>query len=103
MAAEYMLTTIDNPYSPFDEFALWYTFDIGHGYHCCEYLARLAPTSLDMSDADYNLIIDNAINTIITDNINGLYEKVQASDYPRKADYIILSDVENDSPLEKNK
>ena len=92
MAAEYMLTTVDNPYSPFDEFALWYTFDIGHGYHCCEYLARLAPTSLDMSDADYNLMIDNAIDTIVTDNINGLYEKVQASDYPRKGDYIILSD-----------
>lgn len=33
MEEEYMLSTIDNPYSPFDEFDKWFKFDVVHGYN----------------------------------------------------------------------
>ena len=45
MVTEYMLTTIDNPYSPFTQFDEWLEFDTLKGYNTCGYLARVAKTS----------------------------------------------------------
>ena len=41
MANEVMLTTIDNPYNPFEQFDLWLLCDKDKGYNTCEYLARI--------------------------------------------------------------
>lgn len=38
-----MLTTIDNPYNPHDEYDKWYRWDTANGYHTTSYLARLLP------------------------------------------------------------
>ena len=45
-----MLTTIDNPFDPFDQFDEWYAFDTQKGYYSCDYVARLAYTSPELSE-----------------------------------------------------
>jgi hypothetical protein len=71
-----MLTTIDNPFSPFDEFEAWFAFDVSRGYHTPSYLARIVVASDELSDADKFLAIEQAIDEIVELNINGLYKKV---------------------------
>ena len=73
---ETMLTTIDNPYSPFDQYEEWYTWDKNKGYHTPEFLARIAIVSEELSDTDYNMAIEFAIDEIVKENVTGLYKKV---------------------------
>lgn len=72
----YALTTIDNPFDPFDDFDKWYAFDISHGYDSCGYLARVARTSDKFSEEDQEKEIQRAIDEIVKLNINGMYKKV---------------------------
>jgi hypothetical protein len=76
--AVHMITTIDNPYNPFTHFDEWFQFDESSGYHTTQYLARLTLTSPDLSDADESIVIENAIDEIVRENVNGMYRKVEA-------------------------
>lgn len=76
-----MLTTVDNPFSPFTEFDSWFAFDESKNYHTCSYLARIAKTSTAMSDADYERTVEEAIDEIIELNVLGIYKKVYETDY----------------------
>ena len=71
-----MLTTIDNPFNPFTQWDEWKRYDEDKKYYTCSYLARIAKTSDDLSEADYNKAIDDAIEEIVSLNINGMYTKV---------------------------
>jgi hypothetical protein len=71
-----MLTTIDNPYDPFDKFDEWFAFDMRAGHHTPGLLARIAVTSTELSDADQLLSIEQAIDEIIREDLTGLYKKV---------------------------
>ena len=71
-----MLTTIDNPFNPFDQFDDWRRFDEDMGYHTCSYLARIANVSPDLSDQDQQIEIERAIDEIVRLNLLGLYKKV---------------------------
>ena len=70
-----MLTTIDNPFDPFTQWDEWKRFDEDMQYYTCEYLARIAKTSDDLSDADNESAIEDAINEIVSLNILGVYRK----------------------------
>lgn len=72
----YMLTTLDNPFNPFTNFDEWYEYDESAGYHTTSYLARIVQTSDELSDADQDVAIDNAILEIVTENILGIYIRV---------------------------
>ena len=72
---ETMLTTIDNPYSPFTEFDEWDTWDRIKGYNTSAFLARVIFTSEDLSDLDYEIAYDLAIEEILKENVLGLYVK----------------------------
>ena len=76
MTQEFMLTTVDNPYDPFTRFDEWYQFDEAAGYHTCAYLARVTVTSSELSEADQELAIDQAIDEIVQENTLGIYRKV---------------------------
>jgi hypothetical protein len=72
---EAMLTTVDNPWSPFTDYDAWYAYDHAQGYDTPGYLARIANVSLDLSEADLDAAIDDAIDTIVTENVSGIYRK----------------------------
>lgn len=74
--AQCMLTTFDNPYDPFDEFDSWYQFDVDKGYNSCSYLARIAKTSDQLSDAENDAEVENAIDEIIRYDFQDIYRKV---------------------------
>ena len=71
----FMLTTSDNPYSPFTQFDLWYQWDVDAGYDTCGYLSRVAYTSHDLSEVDEEEALDLAIEEILRLNLNGKYVK----------------------------
>ena len=77
---EYMLTTIDNPFNPFTDWDEWYAYDREKGYNTCEYLARIARTSEELSDSDNAIELNNAIDEIIKLNPLGIYMKIKKND-----------------------
>lgn len=72
----FALTTIDNPFDPFDEFNEWYNFDLNKGYDCCGYLDRIARTSDQLSDEENERQIESAIDEIISYDLSNTYRKV---------------------------
>lgn len=72
----YMLTTKDNPYNPFTDWYAWLAWDQAAGYHTSSYLARIVRSSDDLSEADQDTAISDAIDEILSENINGMYVKV---------------------------
>lgn len=72
------LTTVDNPFDPFEQFASWFLFDEEKGYHSCAYLGRIARTSDQLSDEENNQEIERAIDEIIKYDFTNTYRKVKA-------------------------
>lgn len=62
---DYMLTTFDNPFNPFDDFDRWYKEDILLGHNCCGLLGRTAFTSELFSDEVNEKNIDEAMKIIV--------------------------------------
>lgn len=77
MSGECMLTTFDNPYNPFEQFTSWLMFDKEKGYNTCEYLARIAHLSDDMTQKEEDEEIERAIDEIIFLNPLNIYRKVR--------------------------
>ena len=71
-----MLTTFDNPFNPFDNYDAWRAYDIASGHHTEAYLARVVVLSPDTSEVDQELAIEEAIDSIIKENVTGLHRKV---------------------------
>lgn len=75
---EYRLTTFDNPYDPFDQFTDWFLFDaFEKKYNTCEYLARVANLSDNLSEKETNEEIERAIDEIIANDFLNIYKKVK--------------------------
>ena len=77
MSKQIALTTIDNPYDPFDEFESWMLFDEEKGYHTCAYLGRIARISDSLSDEENSEEIERAIDEIIKYDLLNIYKKVK--------------------------
>jgi len=73
--ADFLLTTIDNPWDPFDQWDEWYAFDQAQGYDTPGYLARVCASSFDLSVDDQESQIAEAIEEIVNLNILGIYKK----------------------------
>lgn len=60
-----MLTTTDNPFNPFEDFAQWYLFDVEKGYNTCEKLARLVKKDETMSEFQELEAVVDGINFLM--------------------------------------
>ena len=74
-----LLTTVDNPFDPIEQFTSWFMFDIEKGYNSCSYLSRIARTSDELSDEENNTEIERAIDEIIKYDLNDIYKKIIVS------------------------
>ena len=73
-----MLTTIDNPFDPYDESQWndWLAFDQRNGYYCNELVAREIISSESLSDLDIAIAQEEAINRIVSLNVSGKFKKL---------------------------
>ena len=62
---EVMITTIDNPFDPFEQIEAWRMFDIEKQHFTCERLARITRLSPEMSSSEIEKEIERAIDEII--------------------------------------
>ena len=76
MASKCMLTTVDNPVDPFEQFTSWFMFDEEKGYHTCSYLGRIARTSDQLSEEENELENERAIDEILKYDFRNIYKKV---------------------------
>ena len=72
-----MLTTIDNPFNPFDDFTSWFMYDVESGYNTCGYLARIAKTSDQLTEKENDEEIERAIDEIISHDFMNIYVKLK--------------------------
>ena len=75
---EYMLTTVDNPFSPFTQNDEWDAWDRMAGYHTNSLLARVYRGSDDLSEADQAQAEADAIDEIVRENVSGMHRKVSS-------------------------
>lgn len=71
------LTTVDNPYDPYEQFEQWYRFDTDHGYNSSGLLMRLAETSSQFTDNENAYEIEKAIDKIIAADPCNIYKKLK--------------------------
>lgn len=79
--SEVMLTTIDNPYNPFDNFEEWYNFDFMQAIRenrptCCGYLARVYLGPDDVSENEFNQVMNDVLDEICELNLSGKFKKI---------------------------
>lgn len=76
MAKQFMLTTIDNPFNPFEQFKEWFLFDKEKGYDSAERVDRIANFTDDMTEIEINQETERAIDEIIQYDFLNIYKKV---------------------------
>lgn len=62
---DFMLTTYDNPYDPFEEFTPWFKMDLLLGHNCCQLLANESNTNEIASDEVNDKEIITAMDRIV--------------------------------------
>ena len=77
MENNFMLTTLDNPFDPFNEFKLWYMFDCEKGHNTSSRLARIANINSEMSQKEIDEEMDRAMDFIIKYDLEDKFIKVQ--------------------------
>ena len=77
MEKSFMLTTLDNPFDPFNDFKEWYKFDCEKGHNTSSRLARIAIIDSEMSQKEVDDEMDRAMDLIVKYDFEDKYIKVQ--------------------------
>lgn len=76
MQRQIRITTIDNPFDPFNDSNDWLMFDIEKGYNTNSKVARLANLTNDMTEKEELEEIERAIDRLIEIDPLDIYKKV---------------------------
>ena len=76
MFREVTVTTIDNPFNPFDDFNSWFMFDTEKGYYTSSKLARLTKLEDNMTQKEENEEVERAVDELISIDPLDIYIKV---------------------------
>ena len=94
--ARVRLTTFDNPYNPFTNYAEWHMYDcMNLGYGSAEYLSRIAHTSEQLSDYENDEEIERAIDEIVVLDPFGIYRKIDENESPEETKRIAEEFLKN--------
>lgn len=74
------ISTIDNPFNPFDDFESWLAYDTDKGYYSSSKLARLVNLTEDMTDKEELEEIERAIDRLIEIDPLDIFIKVIKED-----------------------
>lgn len=77
---EIRITTLDNPFNPFTDFARWFMFDVSNGYNTCGKLERLTNITDDMTDKEIEEQRNYAINFLLDNDLFKMYKVVTKDD-----------------------
>lgn len=77
MEKGFMLTTLDNPFDPFNDFKAWYSFDCEKGHNTSARLARIVNIDSEMSQKEVEDEMDRAMDLIVKYDLEDKYIKVQ--------------------------
>ena len=83
-----MLSTIDNPFNPFEDYSSWLMFDKEKGYDSAERLMRIAKLTDDMTQKEENEEIERAIDEIIKYDFRNIYKKVKRLSNNDASEYV---------------
>lgn len=75
MNNDYLLTTFDNPYDPFEQFSLWLLFDKEQGYNTIDYIGRLLHLTPEMTRKEEEAEYDRVVDTIIANDFLNIYKR----------------------------
>ena len=70
------ITTIDNPFDPFDDFTSWFMFDTEKGYYTSSKVARLTNLTDEMTELEEDEEVERAIDRLIEIDPLDIYIKV---------------------------
>ena len=70
------ISTIDNPFNPFDDFTSWLMFDTEKGYYSSSKLARLTKLTDDMTEKEEAEEIERAVDRLIEIDPLDIYIKI---------------------------
>lgn len=76
MKRQVCITTIDNPFDPFDDYNSWFMFDVEKGYYTSSKIGRLAKTTDDMTEKEETEAIERAIDRLIEIDPLDIYKKI---------------------------
>ena len=76
MNRQVMITTVDNPFDPFNDYENWLLFDAEKGYYSPSKLARLIKDEEGMTEQEEFEEIERAIDRLIEIDPLDMYIKV---------------------------
>ena len=69
----FMLSTNDNPYSPYTQYEEWYALDVALGHNTCSLLARSVADSDELSETDSDLAYEQGVASIIANDLTDTF------------------------------
>ena len=80
MSRKVNITTIDNPFDPFDDFNSWFMFDVENGYYTSSKLGRLTHFTDDMTELEELEETERAIDELVRIDPLDIYIKLTRED-----------------------